>query len=318
MASVRDVFFHKIYEMVQDGEDIVVVTSDLGAPSLDDFRKYYPERYISVGIAEQNLIAVASGLALSGKKTVAYGLNPFPVTRAFDQLRCLMAEMKIPVTLCGLNAGLCSAESGYTHMPVEDFGMVRMLPNLQIINPSDEAVSLKAAAEVSSSGGPRYIRFDKAISSTLYQPSEIDFSRGFSSYGNGRKDGLCIITNGCFVGQMRKIVDSYYEKGKKLRLLDIYSFPADRESLAGILKGHASILTIEENVLAGGLGSFILELLSDYSIQVPVKRLGLAKSSYEVFTDRSYIREAQGLDERNIRRVIDSLVISDKVEKDEI
>lgn len=318
MASVRDCFFNKIYEMVQNGEDIVVVTSDLGAPSLDDFRKYYPERYISVGIAEQNLIAVASGLALSGRKVVAYGLNPFPVTRAFDQIRCLMAEMNIPVTLCGLNAGLCSAESGYTHMPVEDFGMMRMLPNFQIINPSDESVALKAAEAVSSNSVPRYIRFDKSISGTFYQPSEINFSEGFSSYGDGRKDSLCIVTNGCFTGQVRRIVDNYQEKGVKLRLLDIYSFPVDRERLAGILKEHVSILTIEENILAGGLGSFILELLSDYSIRVPVKRLGLVKSSYHVFTNRNYIRERQGLDEKNIFKTVDRLVFRDKVEKDEI
>ena len=113
MPTVRDSFFNEIYNQIRSDEDIYVITADLGAPSLDALRKDFPNRYISAGIAEQNLIEVSTGLAWTGKKVVAYGLNPFPITRAFDQVRCLMAELKVPFTLCALNAGLCSAESGY-------------------------------------------------------------------------------------------------------------------------------------------------------------------------------------------------------------
>lgn len=105
MPSVRDKFFNTIFEMIKFGEDIYVVSADLGAPSLDDLRKYFPNRFINVGIAEQSLISISAGLAVSSKKVIAYGLNPFPVTRAYDQLRCLMGELKIPVTLCALNSG---------------------------------------------------------------------------------------------------------------------------------------------------------------------------------------------------------------------
>ena len=95
MISVRDAFFNKIYDLVKSGEDIVIVTPDLGAPSLDEFRKNYPEKYVSVGIAEQNMISVAAGICLSGQNVIAYGLNPFPVTRAYDQIRSLMAELGV-------------------------------------------------------------------------------------------------------------------------------------------------------------------------------------------------------------------------------
>ena len=108
----------------------MVVSADIGAPSLDDLRLYYPEHFINVGIAEQSLISISAGLIKAGKKVVAYGLNPFPVTRAYDQIRCLMGELNIPLILCALNAGLCSANAGYTHMAIEVFGMMRMLPNI--------------------------------------------------------------------------------------------------------------------------------------------------------------------------------------------
>ena len=137
MLSVRDKFFNTIFELIKSGEDIYVVSADLGAPSLDDLRKYFPERFISVGIAEQSLVSISAGLATAGKKVVAYGLNPFPVTRAFDQVRCLMGELKIPVTLCALNAGVCSAEAGYTHMAIDVFNIMKCVPCVRIFNPAD-------------------------------------------------------------------------------------------------------------------------------------------------------------------------------------
>ena len=96
---VRDAYFSEIYELTKLGEDIVIVSADLGAPSLDLFRRDFPQRFISVGIAEQNLLSVAAGIALAGKKVIAFGLNPFPVTRAFDQMRNLLNNLQIPITV---------------------------------------------------------------------------------------------------------------------------------------------------------------------------------------------------------------------------
>ncbi len=304
MISVRDAFFSRIYELVCMGEDIVVVSCDLGAPSLDAFRRDYPERYVSVGIAEQNLIAVAAGLALSGKKVIAYGLNPFPITRAFDQIRTLMAELKIPITLCALNAGLCSAECGYTHMPVEDMGMMRMLSNIQIANPSDETISIKLAEETASCINPRYIRFDKSIGGSFYDRQEIDFQRGFSIYGEDSPVG--VITNGEFVKQMRGMAQRYKKQGIGFQLIDIFSLPLREEELAATLRKYHQIVTLEENILAGGIGAMILEILSDHGLDIPVKRMGLdlRKGYYNAFTNREYIRKDQKLDDESIGSVI--------------
>lgn len=224
MASARDVFFTEIYNQVKKGEDIYIITADLGAPSLDDFRSDFPKRYISTGIAEQNLLSIAAGMAMSGLKVVAYGLNPFPITRAFDQIRCLMAELNIPFTLCVLNAGLCAAECGYTHMPIEDMAMLRTLSNIDIYNPSDETISEILAANTTSIHRPRIIRFDKAVSGSIFEESYIDFNKGFNVLGCKSEARIGLITNGTFTRELNQALGS---RLGVVKLIDLYKIPLD-------------------------------------------------------------------------------------------
>ena len=305
MLSVRDAFFGEIYKLVKSDEDICVITADLGAPSLDDFRRDFPERYISVGIAEQSLVSVASGLSLGGKKVVAYGLNPFPATRAFDQVRCLMAELNVPITLCALNAGLCSAECGYTHMPVEDVGMMRMLGNIRTFNPTDETIAVKLARETAECKYPRFIRFDKSLKGTLYSDAQADLADGFVGLKTDAHYDIGVVTSGCYAKELREW--TLNETG--VQLIDIFEFPNNKDKLIESISKCDAIVTVEENVLSGGVGSYISELLSDRGMHKPLKRLGLnfENGYYDVFTSREYIRKDQGLSVERIIRTIETI-----------
>lgn len=307
MSSVRDEFFNTIFNQIKAGEDIYIITADIGAPSLDDLRKYYPDRYISVGIAEQNLIAAASGLALNGHHVIAYGLAPFPSTRAFDQLRSVVAGLDIPITICGLNAGLCSAESGYTHMPVDDYAILRTLPDLEIYNPSDFSISRKLAKETINISHPRFIRFDKAIKFDYYGENIIDFARGFSIYNGFSQGGdVLLVSFGIYIEELRNMLRKFIDAGKKVALADFYKTPVNEQDFAQIASHYKRIITVEENVLKGGLGSYVLELLSDYEVYVPVKRMGLDLSSgtYKVYTSRNYIRKDQKISVEDVQSEI--------------
>ena len=297
MASARDAFFNKIYEMIKDGEDIYVVSADLGAPSLDALRENYPQRFINVGIAEQGLISIAAGLAESGKKVVAYGLNPFPVTRGYDQFRCLLGELEIPVCVCALNAGVCSAEAGYTHMSTEVLGMLRMLPGIQVVIPSDEQISTELADCVISNPKPRCIMFDKAVDGRIYNESEIDFGKGYASYHPFGGLSVGVVTHGSFVIQAREIADLLAGSGRAVSVFDIYSLPIAEDRLLSELEQCQSLVTWEENVLPGGLGAYMLELLADHNLHIPVKRHGLNLSGGvpRVFMSRDYVRDRYGL-----------------------
>lgn len=296
MSTVRDAFFNEIYNQICNDEDIYVITADLGAPSLDALRKDFPNRYISAGIAEQNLIEVSSGLTWAGKNVVAYGLNPFPITRAFDQVRCLMAELKVPFTLCALNAGLCSAECGYSHMPIEDISMLRALSNIEIYNPSDEYISTLLAKQTSKITTPRIIRFDKSINGYMYD--YVDLNKGFAVQGNKEFSKVGVVASGCYSKELSPICNKL-----NIKLIDVFKFPFNESLLIDELLKCEHIVTVEENVLKGGLGSAILELLSDFNLAKKVERFGLKLTNgyYGVFTNRQFIRKDQLID-------IDSLV----------
>lgn len=286
--NVRDSFFNEIYQSTKNGMDFVVVSADLGAPSLDGFRKDFPNRFVNVGIAEQNLLAVASGLQIAGKTAVAYGLNPFPIARAYDQVRNIMASLQIPITLAALNAGTCSADAGFSHMAIETVSMVRTLKNIRLVNPSDETIAKKLVSEIAAKKAPRIVQFDKEIEGTLYHEEEIDFSQGFVSSDLG---GTATVVSYGIMAQ--KIIKAKLP----CKLIDCFSLPINEEAFIGEIEESSRILTVEDGIACGGIGSMVLEILNDHGMQIPVKRLALRfHDGYpKEFTNRSMIFEREEL-----------------------
>lgn len=273
MPNVRDAFFQSIYQHTRQGADTVIVSADLGAPSLDRFREDFGDRFINVGIAEQNLVAVASGLALAGKKVIAYGLNPFPATRSLDYIRNLMDSLKIPITLAALNTGTCSAEAGYTHMPVEHLAILRTMHNVTLITPSDETISEAAAKETIFHSRPMYIQFDKQLSGKIYTEEEVDLTCGFVSSG-GQMD-IALITCGVFVPYAKSLQAILSEQGVRAKVIDCFALPLDERRILDELIDVKAAVCLEDGKVAGGLGSYILEILNDAEFRLPMKRFGL-------------------------------------------
>ncbi len=303
MMNVRDRFFHTVYENVKNGADIVIVSSDLGAPGLDDFRKDYPHRFVNTGIAEQNAIAAASGLALAGKTAIAYGLNPFSVTRTFDHIRNLMASLQIPFTVAALKAGTCTAQAGFSHMAAENISLLRTLHNIRIINPSDETIAQKAAAEVYEKPQPRYIQFDPFISGRLYTESEADFKKGFAV--SGADSGTVIVSYGIWAYEIKKEIE---KKHLPAKLIDCFALPADTDALLDEIKGCRKIITVEDGTDSGGIGSMMLEIMNDYGVTIPLRRMSLRfRNGYpSVLTDREQIFKEENLTMDALRQEIES------------
>jgi transketolase len=299
----RDTFFNEVYAQAKSREDIVVVTADLSAPCFDLFRQDFFERFINVGIAEQNLISLGSGLALAGKKVIMYGLNPFPVTRAFDQVRNLMSGLRVPITLVVFNSGSSSATCGYTHMPLENFAMLRALQNIRVIIPSDNTIALCAAVATLAETCPTIIQFEKFVADTIYTKDQIDIPKGFCVSGTGK--GVSIVANGYNAAMIYRMLPEFRKCGVSVKLIDCFSFPLNKELLVSEFETVESIITIEDNVLDGGLGSFVLELLSDFSLSRKVKRLGVSlNSSNHYIENRETIYGKCGLDKDGITNMV--------------
>jgi transketolase len=275
IKTMRDSFFERIYELAKQDKDIVIVSADMAAPALDDFRKDFKGRFINVGISEQNAILVASGLALTGKKPIAYAITQFISLRAYEQIRIYPCGMNLSMAIVGVGAGVGYYESGPTHHIIEDISIMRTLPHLKIYNASDQESARAFADFAVDSRGPKYIRLDRDKIDGLHDPSEA-YDTGLSVISP-----LCevnIITTGNMVKMAISVKNKLDAEGINVGVVDIYRFPADKVSLLTVLNTSRALVTLEEHTLAGGLGSYILEVMNDSGIVLPVKRLGLDTS----------------------------------------
>ena len=298
MESMRDAFWNRLYHLAKSDKDIIVLAADMGAPALDKFRNDLPEQFINVGIAEQNTISLAAGLAKEGKKVFAYAIAPFITLRCFEQIRVTIACMKLPVTLVGVGAGFSYDDSGPTHHAVEDISVIRSLPGMVIHNASDSVMAAELANLSCKLSVPNYVRLDRKILPSIYK-DQIDLSAGLNILQDNGK--LCLIATG-------NMVDQALQVGKRIgaRLIDLYTIPTPSASLRSALEGVERIVTLEEHCLAGGMGSMICEFLQDNSLSIPVKRLGLNFSSGYCYRygGRENMQKLYGLDVEAICQAI--------------
>jgi Transketolase, C-terminal subunit len=272
----RNKYLDEIIRAVENGEDLFLVTADLAAPCLDGFRRKFPQRYVSVGIAEQNLISVACGIALTGKKVIAYTSNPFPVLRAYDQIRNAVALMNLPLTIIGVGAGFSIPEYGATHFTIEDMNMLRICPNINIINISDDNLALEAANRTLHDKEPLYLRFDKMVDYELACPEQLDWNKGFRMVKSG--DDFCIISTGSMIPQLIDVAIKIQQYGFQIALVDLFKLPFQEQELMDLLETKKKIITVEELCIQGGIGSVVLETMADYGCMKPVRRIGLDMS----------------------------------------
>jgi transketolase len=299
--SMRDAFWNKLHDLARDDRDIVIVAADMGAPALDRFRRDFPGQFINVGIAEQNAIEVAAGLALGGKKPFAYAIAPFITLRCYEQIKVDLAGMNLPVTVVGVGAGFSYEDSGPTHHTVEDLSIMRILPNMTVNNISD-SVMASAFAEISCGRkSPNYVRLDRQVLPDIYKPGT-DFSAGLMRLRPGRD--LLMVATGNMVHHALQVADNLKRKSVDCGVIDLYTLPINEELFLQEAEGAKRIVTIEEHTIPGGMGSAVCEVLMDNSVFIPVKRIGLDfKQSYcYKYGGRKNIHVCYGIDVDNLTK----------------
>lgn len=289
MKSQRDAFFDALFEEAKRNPDVYLVSADMGAPSLDKFRRELSRQYIDAGIAEQSALLLAAGLAKAGKRAFVYAIAPFITYRVIEQIRLDLCAMKLPVCLIGVGAGFGYDDSGPTHHTTEDIGMLRTLPNLTIYNPSDSLMAEELLADILKSDSPAYLRLDRKANSILEWNATA-----------GEPESIIIAT-----GNMVKTgMDIASELG--LAFAEVSQFPV--RLVPDDLTAYKRIITLEEHVLPGGLGSAVLELLSDAELLIPVKRFGIDYIKTDGYCyqygGREEIQKVYGLDKESILREV--------------
>jgi transketolase len=307
---MRDAFIGRIYNEMGRRDDIFFLTADFGAPALDKIKCDYKDRFLNVGIAEQNLINVATGLALEGYNVYAYAIAPFLTMRAYEQIRSnlsITSQIKpVNVNLIGVGAGVSYVVSGPTHHCLEDISIMRLLPNFIVFSPSDW-VSAEGFVEYSIDVKmPKYIRFDGKLLPQIYTDAkDIKIEDGFCELKSGNK--LCLVTTGYMTHRALNVV----QRINGIGLIDVFLLkPVNTESLSKALQRYEYIITIEEALInSGGLDSLISSILQSEYSNTRLKAMGFNNMGFNnryVFElgDRDHLHRINGIDEDGIIKAI--------------
>ncbi|MDP2662116.1 MAG: transketolase C-terminal domain-containing protein [Dehalococcoidia bacterium] len=292
--DLRDAFFGEVNEAAMSDSRVVVVTDDQAAWKLEWLRQNRPRQYINIGVAEQNLIGVSAGLALSGKRPVAFGIANFMTARCLEQIRNELCAMELPVTLVVLGAGFSYSHDGPTHHAVQDVAIMRALPGMVVLNPADAASTADAARFAHGYGmGPVYVRLERGTPGRLY-PEDHDFAPGFQVFGQAG-DALLVAT-GNMVHRALEAAWLLIEQGIRVSVMDMYRLkPVQAPFLAHALARYDVVVSLEEHTLNGGLGSIVSEIITDYGLKSALLRIGLPNRFDFIYGTREALQDMAGL-----------------------
>lgn len=273
--ATRDAYGQALVELGQLHEDVVVLDADLSkSTKTADFAKVFPQRFFNAGIAEQNMMGMAAGLAASGKVVYASSFAIFATGRAFEQVRNSIAYPHLNVKVCATHAGLTVGEDGGSHQAVEDISLMRSMPNMTVVVPADGVSVRKMVHNLYKMEGPAYLRLGRPAVPILYQEEDqIEIGKG-----NLLREGsdAAIIACGIMVAKALQAADELASAGIQVAVADMHTIkPLDQELVLKLARQTGALLTVEEHSVIGGLGSAVCETVSEHC-PVPVLRMGIA------------------------------------------
>ncbi len=306
VQTMRDALIECIYLRMQEDEKIFFLSADMGAPVLDKLRADFKDRFSNVGIAEQNLINVATGLALEGFTVYAYAIAPF-ILRPFEQIRvnlALSSQVRtLNVNIMGVGAGVSYDVSGPTHHCFEDISVMRTLPNMVVCSPSDAHLAKLFVEYSIRTKKPKYIRLDGKPLPFIYDESmHPSFEKGFYQLEKG--ENVCILSSGYMTHMAIEIRKEI--RDARIGIIDVFTIkPIDEKSLLEALNGYKTIITLEEAFVGkGGLDSLVMGLLNKANPGIHLKCFGFKDEYVFKFGNRDFLYEQSGFNKYAVREYI--------------
>lgn len=263
LKATRQSYGEALLELGKENKDIVVLDADLsGATKTNLFAKEFPDRFFDMGIAEQDMMSTAAGMATCGKIPFASTFAMFAAGRAYDQIRNSICYPNLNVKICATHAGITVGEDGATHQMIEDISLMRTIPNMTVISTSDDTETKWAVKEIAKYEGPVYLRLARLSTPIIYDANQkFEIGKGIQ-FGNGI-DGTVFAT-GVTVNEALQAQKILSEKGIYIRVVDIHTIkPIDRELIVKCASETDKLVSAEDHNVIGGLGSAISEVLTD-------------------------------------------------------
>ncbi|MFH1968267.1 MAG: transketolase C-terminal domain-containing protein [bacterium] len=301
---MRKTFIKTLIELAENDKSIYLLCGDIGFNVLEEFADKFPRQFINCGIAEQNMMGVAAGLAISGKKVYVYSIIPFVTVRCLEQIKNDVCFRNLDVKIVGYATGFSYGAQGTTHHAIEDVGILRSLPNMTILSPADLAEEKELILQSYQTKNPTYIRLDKGGKEKIYN-LESDIIIAKPSVIKEGKDGV-IIATGSSVEQGINIIKKLEQIGYDFKLISMHTLkPIDSSSLLKEIEGQKLVFTIEEHNVIGGLGSCVAEILLANGVNnVIFKSIGICDKYPDLVGEQDYLRVYCGIDEDSIYQQI--------------
>ena len=297
--ATREAYGKALVELAKNNKDVVVLDADLSkSTKTAEFQKVAPERFFDMGIAEANMMGVAAGMSTCGKIPFVSSFAMFAAGRAFEQIRNSICYPNLNVKICATHAGLTVGEDGATHQSVEDLSLMRSIPNMTVINPSDDVETIAAINAVANMQGPCYVRLGRMAVNTVNTDANYKFEIGKGVQLSEGNDAT-IIATGIMVEAALEAKDILKVDGINARVINIHTLkPIDKEIILKAAKETGVIVTAEEHSIIGGLGSSVSEVVCE-EMPVPVLKVGI-KDVFGESGKPSDLLEAYGLTANDI------------------
>ncbi len=313
---MRDALLTRIWQTMSFDENIFFTSADFGSPVLDKIRGDFPDRFVNVGIAEQNLINVSAGLALEGYTVFAYAIAPFITMRCFEQLRvnlALLSEVRpMNVNLIGVGAGYSYVVSGPTHQCYEDITLMRVLPNFRVLSPADHVTAAALFDVCANHRGPKYLRLDAQLLPVIDSEdvSAPDLTAGYRILRKGSK--VCMISTGYMSHTAMKVAERLAEHGIDATLIDLFDITGfDQPKINALLCSHDGLVTLEEGFRGrGGIDSMFFEIISRERLGLKHLNIGVKGGYRFELGTRAELHEQVGIGESTVFEAVRNFAAS--------
>src|SRR3989344_8775787 len=300
---MRIAFINTLIKEAEKNKDIMLLTGDLGFTVFEQFKEKFPDRFINVGVAEQNLMGIAAGLAFGGKTVFAYSIATFATMRPFEQIRTDIASHNLSVIIVGSGAGLSYGHDSITHHATEDIHLMRGIPGITILSPADPYEIVWATKESIKLKRPVYLRLGKRGEPLLYKkPSKLELGKGSIIL---RGKDIAIIATGNIVSNALEAAKIISKSNISTAVISMHTLkPIDKQLIKRLSKKFSIIVSVEEHSTIGGLGSSISELIAENKYQVKLIRIGIPDRFLFEIGSQNFLREIVWLSPKQIAKKI--------------
>jgi len=303
---MRNPFIETLTGLAAEDERIVLLTGDLGFTVLEPFAERFPDRFYNVGVAEQNMLGLATGLAEAGFIPFAYSIATFASMRPYEFIRNGPVLHRLPVRIVGIGGGFDYGHNGASHYALEDVGILRVQPSLSVVVPADDAHAQSALTETYELDRPIYYRISKTNASVPGLDKPFELGR-LVTLREGTD--VALIAMGPIVGEALAAADALQSDGVSAAVALVPSFnPTPETELAELISGVDSVVTVESHYRSGGLGSVVAEVIADAGLGVRLRRCGVADIPRGQTGSQTYLEAQHGISASALAEAAQSLV----------